>query len=238
MTAYNAEDGVRWERYADAFRTWLARQGPYPGDPPAGYMEVYKKNQRYAPCPQEFPDLVAAARQPAQDIPGVTMTAGAFSAFLAHASAVNTQIAGLVQTASPPPSQWHRRAVNTTLRYEHGGRGGHRRGRGRGRDRAHFQGGPLTERISAPSGAPRRDRSTRRGRRDGMSTIEVFLNDVVDALGRCIIADGYAVDEHAVAEGDEQDQPYEEGDHEASEQGPDPMAVDRQEPSGFENKAY
>ncbi|OSD01907.1 hypothetical protein PYCCODRAFT_1425606 [Trametes coccinea BRFM310] len=43
---YNAEDHVRWERYANAFRTWLAKRGPYPGEPPEGYLEVYKVTQR------------------------------------------------------------------------------------------------------------------------------------------------------------------------------------------------
>ncbi|KAI0368153.1 hypothetical protein BV20DRAFT_1054151, partial [Pilatotrama ljubarskyi] len=48
----------------------------------------------------------------------------------------------------------------------------------------------------------------------------------------------YPVDEPAEEDGDGYDQQYEEGGTEAPEQGPDPMAVDRQEPSGFENQAY
>ncbi|OJT02036.1 Retrovirus-related Pol polyprotein from transposon 17.6 [Trametes pubescens] len=104
MTAYGAEHHVRWERYADAFRAWLAKRGPYPGNPPEGYVEVYKITQRYAPCPSEYADLVASEQQAPMDVPGVTMTSAAFTAFLAHASAVNSQIAGLLQQASAPRS--------------------------------------------------------------------------------------------------------------------------------------
>ncbi|RDX39898.1 hypothetical protein OH76DRAFT_1423648 [Lentinus brumalis] len=103
---YNAEDGVRWERYADAFRAWLDKRGRYPGTPPAGYLEVFKVSQRFAPCPHEYPELVAAATRPAAppvppSMPGVTMTADAFSALLAHNSAVHSQIADLAQRPIP-----------------------------------------------------------------------------------------------------------------------------------------
>ncbi|KAL7284480.1 hypothetical protein ACG7TL_001771 [Trametes sanguinea] len=101
--SYNTEDRVRWERYADAFRNWLAKRGPYPGDLPAGYLEVYKTIQRYAPCPHEFAALVAAELRPTQPVPnvssssGVSMSSDAFAAMLAHQSAAQQQMAELVQ---------------------------------------------------------------------------------------------------------------------------------------------
>lgn len=63
MTAYGAEHRVYWERYADAFCAWLAKRGPYPSNPPEGYVEVYKITQRYAPCPSGYTDLIAAEQQ-------------------------------------------------------------------------------------------------------------------------------------------------------------------------------
>ncbi|EIW52094.1 uncharacterized protein TRAVEDRAFT_24775 [Trametes versicolor FP-101664 SS1] len=220
MAAYNAEDRVRWEQYADAFRTWLAKRGPYPGNPPEGYVDVYKVSQRYAPCPHEYAELVAAEHQPAPSIPGVTMTADAFNAFLCHASTVNSQIAGLVQQASTSTSQWDRRPTGGAPRYERANQGGFRRGRGRGRARAHAYNGPLTDRIGEPCPA-RHGHPTRRGRRgrreyteeledrepedredrgereedatpepQSESMIDRLLSAIVDALGDVCLADG------------------------------------------------
>ncbi|KAI9068599.1 hypothetical protein FKP32DRAFT_1600407 [Trametes sanguinea] len=100
---YNTEDRVRWERYADAFRDWLAKRGPYPGEPPAGYLEVYKTIQRYAPCPHEYAALVSAELRPIlshpgpQSVSGVSMSSDAFSAMLTHQSAMQAQMADLAR---------------------------------------------------------------------------------------------------------------------------------------------
>ncbi|KAI0323420.1 hypothetical protein GY45DRAFT_1376337 [Cubamyces sp. BRFM 1775] len=58
--AYNVDDRLRWEQYADAFRAWLAKRGPYPGDPPAGYLEVYKAMQRRDGARRPLGNAVAA----------------------------------------------------------------------------------------------------------------------------------------------------------------------------------
>ncbi|EJF55490.1 hypothetical protein DICSQDRAFT_130587 [Dichomitus squalens LYAD-421 SS1] len=58
---YTADDGVKWQTYADAFTAWLVQptRETYPGNPPEGYYDVYKKRQTYAPGPREFAQLVA-----------------------------------------------------------------------------------------------------------------------------------------------------------------------------------
>ncbi|OSC97143.1 hypothetical protein PYCCODRAFT_1428641 [Trametes coccinea BRFM310] len=165
--SYNADDRVRWEQYADAFRDWLAKRGRYPGDPPSGYLEVYKTIQRYAPCPHEYAALVAAELRPAlagptlSTGPGVTMTTESFTAMLAHQSAMQAQTNALAQQLATARGS--------------GYQGPNARGRGRG---AHYgrparglsgprNGRALSDRIdrrndTSPSG---RQRQTRRGRR-------------------------------------------------------------------------
>ncbi|RDX47729.1 hypothetical protein OH76DRAFT_1419385 [Lentinus brumalis] len=94
---YNADDRVRWERYAAALRAYGAGQGPHPGNPPAGYREVFKLSQRYAPVPEDYPTPTPAPSQqvPPPGLAGVNMSDTAFNALLAHTAAVNAQFAAL-----------------------------------------------------------------------------------------------------------------------------------------------
>ncbi|KAI0629501.1 hypothetical protein C8Q77DRAFT_1161111 [Trametes polyzona] len=238
MTAYNTEDRVRWEQYADAFRAWLARRGPYPGNPPNGYLDVYKVTQRYAPCPHEYPELVAAEHRPASNIPGVTMTADAFSAFLAHASSVNSQIVGLAQRTAFPVSQWDRRSAGGVPRFERADRGDFHRGRGRGRPRTHPHGPPLTDRIGEAR-PRRRDRPTRRSRRhrrdqpaetpDGAEPATAHEDAPADETQY----EQQAGPSHAPYSGDNEV----DFDGEMDYDGAGPMFIDTEEQSGFVNQA-
>ncbi|TBU25575.1 hypothetical protein BD309DRAFT_958865 [Dichomitus squalens] len=104
---YTADDGVKWQTYADAFTAWLVQptRETYPGNPPEGYYDVFKKRQTYAPGPREFAQLVASVFQPAQPAPppsissghSVLMSTDAFNAFLNHRSGTQDQILQFAQ---------------------------------------------------------------------------------------------------------------------------------------------
>ncbi|OSD01239.1 hypothetical protein PYCCODRAFT_557073 [Trametes coccinea BRFM310] len=186
---YNTEDRVRWERYADAFRDWLAKRGPYPGEPPAGYLEVYKTIQRYAPCPHEYAALVSAELRtiPGQphSVSGVSMSSDAFSAMLSHQSAMQVQMADLA-----------RQLGHGQRGRGHGARGrgrhGHRDMSGRyDRGRSVPRGGrALSERLghrqeTAPTGAQRPTRRGRRAPRNRAPTPEaqgIITGDLPDGM--------------------------------------------------------
>ncbi|EJF65660.1 hypothetical protein DICSQDRAFT_165370 [Dichomitus squalens LYAD-421 SS1] len=141
---YTADDGVKWQTYADAFTAWLVQptRETYPGNPPEGYYDVYKKRQTYAPGPREFAQLVASVFQPAQSAPppstssghSVLMSTDAFNAFLNYRSGTQDQILQFAQKArggNPVASD-----LGGGGRYggwRVGGRGGYRGGRGGGR---------------------------------------------------------------------------------------------------------
>ncbi|TFK37869.1 hypothetical protein BDQ12DRAFT_666776 [Crucibulum laeve] len=63
---YISQQGLDWECYADKFQHFIQGDGPYPGHPPAGYIECFKKRQHFAPTPDEYPMLVAKALAPEQ----------------------------------------------------------------------------------------------------------------------------------------------------------------------------
>ncbi|EPQ49883.1 hypothetical protein GLOTRDRAFT_134498, partial [Gloeophyllum trabeum ATCC 11539] len=102
INQYTAEDGLRWERYAEAVRRWLNNEGPHPGEAPEGYNEVFRRRQqRYAPHPDDFPNFRPAPYAPAMSTapammpppqpgtvtsPGVAMSEGAFGHLLQHQS--------------------------------------------------------------------------------------------------------------------------------------------------------
>ncbi|KAJ7737228.1 hypothetical protein DFH07DRAFT_966523 [Mycena maculata] len=86
---YTPAQALDWEYYAGAFTGFLAG-GSYPGQPPVGYRECFKRTQRYAPLPEEYPEQVAKAlqrkeaskRTGSSSGPDVAMSAVAFAAML------------------------------------------------------------------------------------------------------------------------------------------------------------
>ncbi|TBU23522.1 hypothetical protein BD311DRAFT_781612 [Dichomitus squalens] len=114
----------RWQTYADAFTAWLVQPNheTYPGNPPDGYYNVYKKRQTYAPGPREFAQLIVSVFQPSQPAPppstssghSVLMSTDAFHVFLNYRSGMQDQILQFAQK-------------------DRGGTPGYRGGRGGGR---------------------------------------------------------------------------------------------------------
>ncbi|KAI0788145.1 hypothetical protein C8Q74DRAFT_1366903 [Fomes fomentarius] len=130
---YNADDYAGWERYAAALQMWIAQRGPHPGNPPPGYRKVFKLRQRYAPCPEDFPvpqlgiEQAAPAPPVPGNIPGVTMTEGAFSTLLTYNAALQSQL-GAISAAQA--NTFHYFGQGGSCRqpgsYAHGTRGGWR----------------------------------------------------------------------------------------------------------------
>ncbi len=97
---YNIDDHAHWERYTEMFQMWLAQCGPHPGNPPPGYRKVFKLQQRYALCPEDYHVLQPTAERavtapvPAVpvSIPGVTMSEDMFSTLLMHNAALQSQL--------------------------------------------------------------------------------------------------------------------------------------------------
>ncbi len=64
MPDYTTQAELNCERYAHAFRRLsLAQRGPYPGNPPPGYLEHYKRKNKHASLPEEYAVPVAQAVQ-------------------------------------------------------------------------------------------------------------------------------------------------------------------------------
>ncbi|KAI0078735.1 hypothetical protein K474DRAFT_1660131 [Panus rudis PR-1116 ss-1] len=151
--SYNAEDGLRWERYAAAFTACINGQGPHPGEPPAGYRECYKIRQRYAPLPEEYPGLRDRVRTEnqlahnAQPTPmtlggGVSMSSDAFQSFLTSQQALTAMLQQAYTLQSDPGRPTFRstasRGRGFTGNWGQGtnrGRNGYRGGRNQGQDR-------------------------------------------------------------------------------------------------------
>ncbi|KAI1783358.1 hypothetical protein LXA43DRAFT_1067745 [Ganoderma leucocontextum] len=55
LNDYNTEAWVHWDRYADCLNNFFAGRGPHPGEPAAGYREVYCVRHRHAPLPENRP---------------------------------------------------------------------------------------------------------------------------------------------------------------------------------------
>ncbi|TFK78813.1 hypothetical protein K466DRAFT_606643 [Polyporus arcularius HHB13444] len=155
---YNADDRVRWERYAAALQAYGAGQGPHPGNPPAGYREVFKLSQRYAPVPEDYPAARHSQPPHAPALAGVNMSDGAFSALLAHTATVNAQFVALQSQVLSDA-----RRIGTPRPYEA------RRGRGGGP--SYGRRGPrLVDRVAgrdpaaSTAGSGKRKRGHRGGR--------------------------------------------------------------------------
>ncbi|KAI0692341.1 hypothetical protein BC835DRAFT_1416633 [Cytidiella melzeri] len=74
---FTAEDGLKWERYAEKCKLFHAGKANHPGAPPEGYISVYlAMKQKYAPLPEDIPSL-CFARAPTSG-PAVSMSDTAF----------------------------------------------------------------------------------------------------------------------------------------------------------------
>ena len=108
---------------ATRFRAFLNGTGPYPGEPPEGYREVFRLSQQWALLPEEYSSRVMEAKQrdsnrhkvgapsitgagncaaeaAALASSGVAMTGEAFSTLLNHTTALQTQFLGYLECAN------------------------------------------------------------------------------------------------------------------------------------------
>ncbi|TFK35589.1 hypothetical protein BDQ12DRAFT_725880 [Crucibulum laeve] len=63
---YTSQQALNWECCAENFQCFIQGNGPYPGHPPAGYIECFKKCQHFAPISDKYPVLVEKALTPQQ----------------------------------------------------------------------------------------------------------------------------------------------------------------------------
>ncbi|KAJ3474054.1 hypothetical protein NLI96_g12674 [Meripilus lineatus] len=72
---FYAQDHAVCMKHAKLLTAWLAGNGPYPGKPPRGYIDVFVKKNPLAPNPADFPEKIAKAKEEEakQGIQGVTM---------------------------------------------------------------------------------------------------------------------------------------------------------------------
>ncbi|KAI0682526.1 hypothetical protein BC835DRAFT_1311477 [Cytidiella melzeri] len=78
---FTAEDGLKWERYAEKCKLFHAGKANHPGAPPEGYISVYRAiKQKYAPLPDDVPSL-CYPRAPTSG-PAVSMSDTAFGEWM------------------------------------------------------------------------------------------------------------------------------------------------------------
>jgi hypothetical protein len=191
---YTAEQWVGWKKYADDLTVFVQRRAPFPGEPPAGYVNIYRKHQIFAPIPDEHHTLI---REYYGQVPAPALT----STGDVHmpASLLSEIVAKLHEApAHVPPAR--------QIAYMGGGRAFQPRGRGytgpgrggwgrntrtrdlRGvykflSDTLHELTG-LSDRLDIPRGPKLRTRQNRRGRRAddgviGQSTQQVAASETL-----------------------------------------------------------
>ncbi|KAI0045055.1 hypothetical protein FA95DRAFT_1574063 [Auriscalpium vulgare] len=174
---YTAAHALRWEQYAGDVVTWAGSggQAPFPGDPPAGYIERFKVLNKFAPLVTDYPQLLhgpayhdAYAPHPWYDAPlpqaraapnplasGVAMSENAFGQLLAFTAGADRRAGGWASRGGGRGGRgggrggrgnhWHNRRDD---RYE--GRGYNRDRRGR-RGREHAGGGQNEQPVAGSS---------------------------------------------------------------------------------------
>ncbi|KAJ3486050.1 hypothetical protein NLI96_g4519 [Meripilus lineatus] len=128
---FYAQDHIVCMKHAKLLTAWLAGNGPYPGNPPHGYTDVFVKKNPLAPNPAEFPEKIAQAKEEAAKpaIQGVTMSEDAFASLLQHNAQAQSKMVDLFKMIQPAKQGiiHHPRPFNPNPRG--GGRGhglGHR----------------------------------------------------------------------------------------------------------------
>uniref|UniRef100_A0A5K1K6D6 RxLR effector candidate n=1 Tax=Ganoderma boninense TaxID=34458 RepID=A0A5K1K6D6_9APHY len=170
---YNTEAWARWRQYADDLEAHFLGEGDHPGEPPAGYRELYRLHHRHALLPEHQPP--PHHTQPAPGAPGaptfngmrgVAMSEDAFATLLQQnniwadkfsrfAEHLHTTTAGrsLVAVAPglnvplAPRAHLHGHGRGLGQRGGYRGRGGSRNGRGHAPGPPRHRGGGLLARI-------------------------------------------------------------------------------------------
>ncbi|KAJ3487529.1 hypothetical protein NLI96_g3480 [Meripilus lineatus] len=122
---FYAQDHAVCMKHAKLLNAWLAGNGPYPGNPPRGYTDVFVKKNPLAPNPKDFAEKIekelakeTAKPQEAKsdgEFEGVKMSTVAFTAFLQsnkQAAAQVIEVIKMIQPAQqriiqPPPRQFN-----------------------------------------------------------------------------------------------------------------------------------
>ncbi|KAJ7181105.1 hypothetical protein C8R46DRAFT_1319714 [Mycena filopes] len=177
---YNVNDVLRFENYADALRAYGARQGPFPGPTPPGYREFFRVRHRYAPIPEDFPEISAsqqhqlgqAAPAAAQD---VMMSASGLRVMLeSQQKMFDTALAANQKQTSVAPFRGRpeRRQPYHYRGFFRGGRGN----RGQiGRN--------LVDRLDGPSNGDKRKRSHYNRPHSVVDSVSDVASDVATAGG-------------------------------------------------------
>ncbi|KAJ7191017.1 hypothetical protein GGX14DRAFT_407547 [Mycena pura] len=142
VASFSAADYVACEAYATKLLACVNGRGPYPGLPPPGYREVFKRKQPYAPLPEEFMDAIGARGnqagqpEPAQNTaPEVVLSTGALATLMKgqHELLQSVMHAALAETHRYAPrvyrnQGYHRGQSAGTLkrRFDHGDQRGGR----------------------------------------------------------------------------------------------------------------
>ncbi|TBU29905.1 hypothetical protein BD311DRAFT_805736 [Dichomitus squalens] len=196
---YNTEHWALWQQYADRLLAYFTGNGPNPGEPPAGYREVYCVHHRHAPLPEHRaggPPTSGGAGGWGSGMRGVAMSEDAFRALLSQGTQWATAFSQLAQSmrggpgpvaiARPAPIPVAPRSYYTPAKTWHGnqrGRGGYHSGRGRPQGRGGSLLGRMGRNLSQGAkngrGAHNRGKRAGRDRRDDPPP----ENDVLDARG-------------------------------------------------------
>ncbi|KAJ3474471.1 hypothetical protein NLI96_g12441 [Meripilus lineatus] len=166
---FYAQDHIVCMKHAKLLTAWLAGNGPYPGNPPHGYTDVFVKKNPLAPNPAEFPEKIAQAKEEAAKpaIQGVTMSEDAFASLLQHNAQAQSKMVDLFKMIQPAKQGiiHHPRPFNPNPR-----------GGGRGRGLGHrISPRPPPVKLQ-PNGLPvplGRSKPRRRGKRGGKGQVHV-----------------------------------------------------------------
>ncbi|OJA11280.1 hypothetical protein AZE42_13313 [Rhizopogon vesiculosus] len=83
---YTAEQWIGWKKYAKDLMAFIQHKGTFPGKPPVGYVEVYRKRQIFMPILDEHHMLICeyyGQAQPASTVGEVHMPASLLSKIVA-----------------------------------------------------------------------------------------------------------------------------------------------------------
>ncbi|KAJ3474431.1 hypothetical protein NLI96_g12462 [Meripilus lineatus] len=169
---FTAQDYVVCEKHAKLLTSWLSGIGPYPGNPPQGYTDVFVKKCPIAPNPNDFAEKIAKETAKLEEaksdseFDGVKMSTGAFTALLQSNKQAAAQVIEVIKMIQPAQQRiiQHPRPFNPNPR-----------GGGRGRALGHrISPRPPPVRLQ-PNGLPvplGRSKPRRRGKRGGKGQVQ------------------------------------------------------------------
>ncbi|TBU54579.1 hypothetical protein BD310DRAFT_980234 [Dichomitus squalens] len=103
---YNTEHWALWQQYADRLLAHFTGNGPNPGEPPAGYREVYCVRHRHAPLPEHRSGGMPSTGGTTgwgSGMRGVAMSEDAFGALLSQGTQWATAFSQLAQSMRSGP---------------------------------------------------------------------------------------------------------------------------------------